>query len=87
MKYFTAKGYEKKVQFYHPKYETDRPNSASDRRTTLYWNPDLRFDENGNTSVSFFTADRKTDYRIVVERISGDGTPVYMENTLREPIE
>ncbi len=80
--YYKAKGYEKKVQFYHPKYETDKPNPASDRRTTLYWNPDLRFDENGNTSVSFFTADRKTDYRIVVEGIGSNGAPLYFEHRI-----
>ncbi len=87
LKFFLAKGYEQKVEFYSPKYDAEYDKSINDRRTTLYWNPDLRFDENGNTSVSFFTADRKTDYRIVVEGISRDGTPVYMEDTLREPIE
>ncbi|MCC9138140.1 TonB-dependent receptor plug domain-containing protein [Pontibacter silvestris] len=71
-----AKGYSKVREFYSPRY--DEQNSASDApdlRTTLYWTPSVRTDANGKATVTFYTADRNTTYRVIAEGISDEGKP------------
>ncbi|MFO7822700.1 MAG: TonB-dependent receptor plug domain-containing protein [Cyclobacterium sp.] len=70
-------GFSKSRQFYSPKYgesqEVDRP----DRRSTLYWNPSVRTDEQGKATVSFYTADKSSLYRIVAEGITDKGATAH----------
>ncbi len=70
----TPTGFYKAREFYSPKYEN--PASAgkqADRRSTLYWKPDVETDKNGNASFDFYNADGKGTYRIVVEGIDDHG--------------
>ncbi len=54
-------------QFYSPRYEgASRNNSVYDSRATLYWNPSVLTNENGQAKIEFFTSDRKTEFEIVV---------------------
>lgn len=71
----TPLGYKKPEAFYQPKYEVPEELKAKkpDLRTTVYWNPDLRTDERGKATFSFYTADRKTTYDIILEGVSDDG--------------
>ena len=71
----TPLGFQKPSQFYVPKYEVDSilKNSQPDLRTTIYWNPKLITDSNGTVHVKFFTADKSTNYSIVMEGISNSG--------------
>ncbi|WP_280765524.1 TonB-dependent receptor plug domain-containing protein [Parabacteroides sp. PFB2-10] len=71
-------GYQRPVEFYSPKYETPEQKSSylPDLRTTIYWKPDLTTDENGETTVSFYTADIPSTYSILIEGITDDGKPV-----------
>ncbi len=39
----------------------------------LYWNPDIRTDDEGRAEISFSASDVPGKYRIVVEGISADG--------------
>ena len=68
-------GYQKPAQFYVPKYEVDSVlNSAKpDLRTTIYWNPKLVADSNGNVHVKFYTADNANDYLVVFEGLTNSG--------------
>lgn len=68
-------GYQKPAKFYVPKYEADsiRNQSKQDLRTTIYWAPDVKTDDNGSISVKFYTADKPNDYRIVLEGVSENG--------------
>jgi hypothetical protein len=68
-------GYQKPAQFYVPKYEADSVlNSAQpDLRTTIYWNPKLVADSNGNVHVKFYTADKANDYSVVFEGLTKSG--------------
>ena len=42
----------------------------------LYWNPEMKLDENGAKSFEFFTSDNTGDFIIKAEGISEDGTPI-----------
>jgi hypothetical protein len=71
---YPYKGYYKARNFYSPKYDSANINSSvPDLRTTIFWNPDLITDGQGNTSFSYFNADTKGTYRVVVEGIDGNG--------------
>lgn len=65
-------GYKPAVEFYQPKY--DVPNQP-DLRTTVAWVPAVQFDDEGRATIEFYTADRTTDYDVVVEGITDDGRP------------
>ena len=69
-----VQGFASHVEFYSPDYRRfDLPN-PSDRRRTLYWNPSVKTDENGETNVLFFTNSRSDQYLdISVRGISADG--------------
>jgi len=71
----TPLGYQKPAEFYVPKYNVDsiRLSDKADLRTTIYWNPKLETDDNGNVHVSFYTADKANNYSVVVEGISKNG--------------
>lgn len=72
--YFTASGFYKARTFYSPVYEGKQlTGNKPDNRTTIYWNPDIVTDKNGNASVSFFNADGKGTYRLVIEGIDEAG--------------
>ena len=65
-------GYKPAVEYYQPKY--DVPNQP-DLRTTVAWVPAVQFDDEGRATIEFYTADRTTDYDVVVEGITDDGRP------------
>ncbi|MFA6327189.1 MAG: hypothetical protein WCX21_08575, partial [Bacteroidales bacterium] len=74
-KIITPLGWQKPSRFYSPDYslKQDREAVTYDNRTTLYWNPFIRTDENGVAEISFYTSDRKTAYRFSIEGITSDG--------------
>ncbi|MBS1529605.1 MAG: carboxypeptidase regulatory-like domain-containing protein [Bacteroidetes bacterium] len=70
----TIQGFYKARQFYAPKYEhPDDYASHKDLRSTVYWQPDVATDKDGNAEISFYNADGKGDYRVVVEGIDEKG--------------
>ena len=62
-------GWQKPARFYSPKYDTPerKKSKAKDNRITLYWNPAVKLDENGEATISFYTSDSDSQYRIEVE--------------------
>jgi uncharacterized protein YfaS (alpha-2-macroglobulin family) len=44
-----------------------------DRRSTIYWNPNIFTDKTGNASFEFFNGDGTGTYRAVIEGIDKDG--------------
>jgi TonB-dependent SusC/RagA subfamily outer membrane receptor len=72
--YFMAKGFYKAHDFYSPVYEElTGTNKKPDARTTVYWNPEVVTDKDGNASLEFFNADSKGTYRLVIEGIDEAG--------------
>ena len=75
---YTIKGYTPAQEFRAPNYsQRKESHSEPDTRTTIYWNPSLTTDsETGKAGFSFYAADTPTVYRIVVEGMTEDNTPV-----------
>jgi hypothetical protein len=70
-------GYSKPGRFFSPTYNGDSSDSQNqDFRTTIFWKPDLKTDEQGKATVQFYSADLATKYRIVVEGVTEKGEPV-----------
>ncbi|QEM12652.1 TonB-dependent receptor plug domain-containing protein [Mucilaginibacter rubeus] len=71
---YAPKGYYRAREFYSPKYDDPKTNAQmQDLRSTIYWSPGLITDKDGNTSMSFFNADAKGTYRVIIEGIDADG--------------
>lgn len=69
----TPLGYMKEYTFYTPKYETEDSRIVNDFRSTVYWNPTVKTDEEGKASVHFYNADGKGTYRVTVEGFDATG--------------
>ena len=70
-------GYAETIEFYHPVYDTPEKinNGKPDERTTLFWNPYVKTDPNGNTTIEFYTNDTdQVDYDIDIEGLDLQGT-------------
>ncbi len=70
---YSTIGYHVSRKFYSLAYDVpSAKKDLPDLRTTIYWDP-LVFTEKGNTSVSYFNADGKGTYRVVIEGIDNMG--------------
>jgi len=77
---FMHPGYYKARKFYSPSYKVNKPEHKEfDYRSTIYWNPALKINENGKATISFYAADTSTTYRIELQGISIDGSPIKNE--------
>lgn len=70
----TPRGYSESKVFYSPKYEVSKASEiGGDLRTTIFWNPTVLTDANGNATFQFYNADGKGSYRAIIEGIDSDG--------------
>ena len=69
------KGFYKVREFYAPAYDTPEPQNLQDVRNTLYWNPSVKVESTGKAHVSFFASDIASEYNVVIEGVSKEGTP------------
>ena len=73
-------GYSTPKEFYMPKYDTETI-SKPDFRTTLYWNPKLKWV--GNTSeIEFFNSDIVQRYKVVIQGMDQFGRLSYLETEI-----
>ena len=77
-------GYQQPVEFYAPKYDTPEKRNAQapDLRTTIYWQPVVQTDSQGEASFEFYTADESTSYTVVIEGLADDGSIIRQEGKL-----
>ena len=82
-------GWQKPARFYSPKYDTpeSKKSKAKDNRITLYWNPAVKLDENGEATISFYTSDSDSQYRIEVEGRSSSRQYHYAEKIIERNVE
>ncbi len=74
-RFIVLDGYATSAEFYNPDYSKHRlPEGQKDYRRTLYWNPDLQLDKNGEASVTFYNNSRQTSLSIEAEGQASDGT-------------
>jgi hypothetical protein len=72
MKTIMPKGYRKDVEFYSPKYDTEDQMAGIDRRTTVFWKPNVKV-LNGRAVFDFYTADFNSTYSVIIEGITNSG--------------
>jgi hypothetical protein len=75
------RGSHKPAEFYKPKYPTadSRLTSVQDLRSTITWEPLIRPTETGSAYVTFYTADRSSEYNAILEGITDSGELVYTQ--------
>ena len=67
-------GFYKARVFYSPPYNSPKANASTpDKRSTIYWKPDIVTNKEGDASLSFFNAAEKGTYRVVIEGIGING--------------
>jgi hypothetical protein len=77
---FIHPGFSRPREFYVPVYSTNESKQeGQDNRTTLYWNPTVKLDEQGNSKVTFYTSDLYGTYKVVLEGISAEGEIINSE--------
>lgn len=55
-------------EFYSPRYAVKNINrNFSDLRSTIYWNPSIVTNKNGEAKVVFYAADKPTTYTVILE--------------------
>lgn len=79
----------KPARFYSPKYDTpeSKKSKEKDNRITLYWNPAVKLDENGEATISFYTSDSDSQYCIEVEGRSSSRQYHYVEKIIERKVE
>ncbi len=76
-KNFTHAGYYKARVFYEPRYDKKREEHIKpDYRTTLHWQPNVKIPRGSATELSFYTADKSSKFRVVLEGIAENGSPL-----------
>jgi TonB-dependent SusC/RagA subfamily outer membrane receptor len=67
-------GFYKVREFYSPKYDaSSHANSGADLRSTIFWQPEVVPDKDGNASFDYYNADGTGNYRVVIEGIDEKG--------------
>ena len=68
-------------EFYSPNYDVpDTQNVHADIRTTLYWNPLLKSDQNNKKiSLQFYNNDITKSFRIVIEGMTKEELFTYID--------
>jgi hypothetical protein len=76
-------GYQNTRFFYSPDYSKPKPseNNQADIRNTIYWNPYIQPDENGNASISYYNNEVNTTVNINLEGITNNGIPVVVKSS------
>lgn len=74
-------GLQQYKEFYSPRYETvpEINSRIPDGRHLLYWNPDVQINGTETKQLEFYTSDQPGRYKVVVQGIAADGTPLYGE--------
>jgi hypothetical protein len=71
--------------FVSPDYSlSEMKNSrAADYRNTLYWNPSIKADIEGNAKIEFWSADIKSDYLMNIQGITSEGKTISLRKILK----
>lgn len=71
---YILEGFAYPAEFYNPDYSRQTPPEPTDYRRTLYWNPDLKLDANGEANITFYNNSRQTTLSVEAEGQAADGT-------------
>ena len=73
-RYLKVSGFSSLLPYRLPNYSKSHPEH--DYRRTLYWNPDLQLDENGEATIQFYNNGTCKKLRISGEGVSDDGRAI-----------
>ena len=80
-RHYLLQGFSIPADFYNPDYSGQRPQEPSDYRRTLYWNPNLELDANGEVNITFYNNCRQTSLSIEAEGQASDGTLLWSKGS------
>ena len=75
-------GWKPDVEFYSPQYTDPAQKTRPDHRTTLYWNPKVKTDEEGRATVRFYASDISRRYLVTLEGVSDDGMIIHKQTVI-----
>jgi len=77
------RGFNRPLTFVSPDYKSIvQDQTVSDYRSTLYWNPELKYEGPKGYGATFFTSDMPGNYRIVLQGVTNQNQPVYLEKII-----
>ena len=75
-------GWKPNVEFFSPQYPNPAQKTRPDHRTTLYWNPKVKTDEEGRATVRFYASDISRRYLVTLEGVSDDGMIIHKQTVI-----
>jgi len=75
----TVDGFSRPYNFYSPEYPTGPIPGDVDYRRTLYWNPNVITDENGNVNVEFYNSSITKHFNVEAAGITSSGVPYTLD--------
>jgi len=75
-------GWKPNVKFFSPQYPDPAQKTRPDHRTTLYWNPKVKTDEEGRATVRFYASDISRRYLVTLEGVSDDGMIIHKQTVI-----
>jgi hypothetical protein len=84
LSFIKVRGFDRETPFRSPDYTYQSASTdTKDYRSTLYWNPRVKLSSvQTPVELTFFTSDQPGSYRIVVEGITSNGTPIHAETAI-----
>ena len=77
---YVIKGFAYPAEFYSPDYSRQVPSEEKkDYRRTLYWNPCLKLNDEGQGEVTFYNNSRSTKLSVDAQGMASDGTLLWNE--------
>ena len=73
IRHTTLQGYNEVKDFYHPRYDRAFDTDPFDHRRTLYWNPDLKTDAQGQAAIRFYNNADPSGVSVHAEVITAQG--------------
>jgi hypothetical protein len=75
---YTFDGYTITREFSSPDYSIPANKNIADNRSTLYWQPELKTNTNGEARFSFYNSDNTNGYVIIIQGMDRDGHTGYL---------
>ncbi len=75
-------GYSIPLRFYNPDFSKPELRNTEDRRTTLLWQPQVKFNSNGKATIQFYNNDYTKKFKVVIQGIDKSGNLYYLEKII-----
>jgi len=69
--------------FYSPRYTVATTPTGKDRRSTIFWEPNVVTDAYGKAALSFFSADQPGTYTVIIEGTDMNGSFGYSRQKIK----